>query len=404
MIIGFSTFVSHESIIFIIIFIIFFFSFFRSSALLPPLPLLTVFHSPFAYDILQTTNNTSQNKLIPRYPHKRLSELKTKYLVFVRLQEELFAPLLYPTFGTSAARVYRHYAFVKDGKPWLSHEFSKQLSHFTRKYMGVSLGVQEWRHAAAGLGKELELGIIDPNEQKLSSAMALQQGHSQETSTLIYAVHANQQGSCDSIILAVFCNVSDLWHVTLLRQPSRRKHPPTLRQLTTDRTVSLRDGHRIPRNPSPHPSTSAPPLIPPDDYVTKSDFAQLSASLKQNMDDLMSRITHFTGYDKISAPLLPRSHLISTGTGIHPVRPPTPPPSLSALPTSPSPTFAPSPPVNSVPSSPQKPSSTSGSLVVAKPLLKTPLLLPQVTSSSLEILDQGEYQHFSFSPHSVAIC
>lgn len=310
--------------------------------------------------------------------------------MFVRLQEELLAPLVYPTLGTSAARAYRHYAFVKDGKPWLAHEFSKQLSHFTRKYMGVSLGVQEWRHAAAGLGKELELGIIDPNEQKLSSAMALQQGHSQETSTLIYAVHANQQGSCDSIILAVFCNVSDLWHVTLLRQPSRRKHPPTLRQLTTDRTVSLRDGHRVPRHPSsPHPSTSAPPLIPSDDYVTKNDFAQLSASLKQNMHDLMSRITHLAGYDKISTSLLPRSHLISTGAGIRPLRPPTPPPSLSAFPVSPSPTFSPSSRVISVPSSPQQPSPTPGSLMVTKPLLQTPLLSPQVTSP-FAIVDEGE--------------
>jgi hypothetical protein len=165
----------------------------------------------------KVTGKTGKERPIPRWLHSGLSNLFIKYLLFFRFTEEVFAGELW---GAEAAEVLHYDVFYhSQGRHYeRSREFGALLEEKTLKYLGVALGVQEWRHFTTATGRKFLIGILDPLED-LTTGMDAQAGRETLTSESIYALQAGDLGKLNERILACFYACNRLWWVKMYCLP-----------------------------------------------------------------------------------------------------------------------------------------------------------------------------------------
>lgn len=144
------------------------------------------------------------------------------YLIFVRPVEEFFAEQLGWDEG-QRARLKAHLFYARMGRdPKESEHLSAALKHVTNESLGVELGVHDWRHFCAALGRVLLMFEMDHNEESDSShtnMMDAQAGRTQSTSDLIYGLLNNQLGHLNPRIWAKFAALTRLWHSQVFKLP-----------------------------------------------------------------------------------------------------------------------------------------------------------------------------------------
>lgn len=152
-------------------------------------------------------------RLIPRWTHPDLGLFIIQYFIFIRFTEEVFAEQL---FGEEAAHVLHHEVFYRpSGDSYtLTSQFTSILEEKTAAYLGVEVGIQDWRHFAAAMGRRYTIGIMDP-EENITTGMDAMAGRETDTSERIYALQPGQVGKINDRTLALFLACARLWWVKM---------------------------------------------------------------------------------------------------------------------------------------------------------------------------------------------
>lgn len=156
---------------------------------------------------LQGLFRRGAEKLIPRFFHDMIMTVLLRYLITIRPIEELFAGILW---GPEAKERYHHILFVHQGRQMTTSYLSRQLKkHTAAAFNGLEMATADFRQASAGLGHDLKLGMIEPEEQL--GTLDETAGHSSTTAERFYAFLPGNPGQLTSLMMARFRAVDELW-------------------------------------------------------------------------------------------------------------------------------------------------------------------------------------------------
>jgi hypothetical protein len=100
-------------------------------------------------------------------------------------------------------------------------DLSTSLHEQTTRYLRAGLDVSTYRHMAAAIGRRLEVGIIDPEEDEMTTGMDAQAGRLTTTSEKIYGLQKDEVGGINDRVITLFRATSRLWHNKVLGLPVR---------------------------------------------------------------------------------------------------------------------------------------------------------------------------------------
>lgn len=136
----------------------------------------------------------------------------------MRPVEQFFAREL--RWTSKAQRRLRTYVFYghNGAKPKAAAHLTPILRRVTGKYLGVRLGVQDWRHFAAALAQVAEIFQFDPLDEsdETMNIGDAQAGHTKHVANTSYAIPVKEFGYLNPRIWATFHAYSRLFQTKLL--------------------------------------------------------------------------------------------------------------------------------------------------------------------------------------------
>ena len=177
----------------------------------------------------KTQSQWDKPKVIVRFLPKAIGQLTAAYLLYVRplralLQSEVEKPM--------SASV-TDYLWADERGPWETDRLTRTMTLESAKWLGTRLTVQEYRHTAVGIGREVvgerfaagyrtetardgaaEVGEGSSDEDG-EDPLELQSGRTTAIGTVAYAVRADLVQGLSTRSIDVFRTLSYTWHAFL---------------------------------------------------------------------------------------------------------------------------------------------------------------------------------------------
>jgi hypothetical protein len=166
-------------------------------------------------------------KVVVRFLPDTVGQLVVAYLLYVRPLQALLQSAL----GKSMSAAVTDYLWANEQGPWETDQLTRTMTLESAKWLGTRLTVQEYRHVAVGVGREVvgerfgagyrtemaggkaeDAGSSDEDEE---DSVELQNGRTTSTGAVAYAVRADLVQGLSTRSINVFRTLSHAWHAFL---------------------------------------------------------------------------------------------------------------------------------------------------------------------------------------------
>lgn len=131
---------------------------------------------------------TLREKTIPHAFDAHTSDLIVQHLAIARPFAQFAAYLCFPD-QPQVHVVYDWNLFANFGKAFTTNDITTRLQNYSQKWLGVRIGMQEWRHISIGFRRKLCTAMEQVNEEDQDETVgALQSHHSRMTENRIYGI------------------------------------------------------------------------------------------------------------------------------------------------------------------------------------------------------------------------
>jgi superfamily II DNA/RNA helicase len=191
----------------------------------------------------KTQSQWDKPKVVVRFLPDAVGQLVVAYLLYIRPLQVLLQSALDKPMSTSVI----DYLWADERGSWETDRLTNTMTLESAKWLGTRLTVQEYRHAAVGIGREVvgerfaigyrtEMTGGAAEEGKGSSdedredPIELQNGRTTSTGVVAYAVRADLVQGLSTRSIDVFRTLSHAWHAFLGFDPAERKLVPLLKR------------------------------------------------------------------------------------------------------------------------------------------------------------------------------
>jgi superfamily II DNA helicase RecQ len=162
---------------------------------------------------LKTSSLCGYDKKIPHALDAFTADLIIQELAIARPFAILMAKTCYPA-QPEVAKLFCNHVFVNHNKLFDTGDITDALRQFTVEFMGLELGVSDWRHISAAFRRKLcrrldELLDEDDDE----SIEALQMGHNRKTDNRVYGISQEALAGAPEDVLPLFLDATTDWQI-----------------------------------------------------------------------------------------------------------------------------------------------------------------------------------------------
>jgi superfamily II DNA helicase RecQ len=194
----------------------------------------------------KTQSQWDKPKVVVRFLPEAVGQLITAYLLYVRPLRALLQSALSKPLSASVT----DYLWADEREPWETERLTRIMTLESAKWIGTRLTVQEYRHAAVGIGREVvgerfaagyrtemaragggagEEGEGSSDEDG-EDPVELQNGRTTATGAVAYAVRADLVQGLSTRSIDVFRTLSHAWHTFLGFAQRESKPAPLLKR------------------------------------------------------------------------------------------------------------------------------------------------------------------------------
>jgi superfamily II DNA helicase RecQ len=176
----------------------------------------------------KTQSQWDKPKVVVRFLPDAVGQLVTAYLLYVRP----LRAMLQSALGKAMSASVTDYLWADERGPWETDQLTRIMTLESAKWLGTRLTVQEYRHAAVGIGREVvgerfatgyrtEMaggGAEDgegSSDEDGEDPVELQNGRTTSTGAVAYAVRADLVQGLSTRSIDVFRTLSHAWHAFL---------------------------------------------------------------------------------------------------------------------------------------------------------------------------------------------
>lgn len=159
----------------------------------------------------KTSALSGYDKLIPHALDAFTSDLLIQELAIARP----FAVLMTKVCNPNQPDLFSKYVFVNTDKLFNTNDITDALRQFSTEFMGIELGVSDWRHISAAFRRKLcsRLQELVEDDDEQESIEALQMGHTRKTDNKVYGVSQEALRGAPEDILPLFLEASTDWQM-----------------------------------------------------------------------------------------------------------------------------------------------------------------------------------------------
>lgn len=144
---------------------------------------------------------TLKDKTIPHAFDAHTSDMIIQHLAIARPFAQFAAYVCFPE-DLTIHQLYDSQLFANFTKPFTTTNITACLQKYTMKYVGMEMGVKDWRHISIGFRRKLSTAIEDLIREDGNETVAASQAHhSRQTENRIYAISSTAlaSGNADDI-------------------------------------------------------------------------------------------------------------------------------------------------------------------------------------------------------------
>ena len=222
---------------------------------------------------------TLQDKMIPHAFDAHTSDMLIQHLAIARPFAQFAAYVCFPD-QSATHQLYDSQLFANFAKPFTTTDITACLQKYTMTFIGMEMGVQDWRHVSIGFRRKLSTAIEDLIRGDESETIAASQAHhSRRTENRIYAISsiALASGNADDIFPLYLKHSTDWQEVCgVQRGGTLEPHEKCLAKHIQD--------------PEPHPAQPPPATSPQVKELLDLLLPAMKTMIQTTVEETVSRL------------------------------------------------------------------------------------------------------------------